>query len=78
MPAFYVNKTKFKPLKQQCKKVTLSTIPYIHVHVNICTSSNLLHLVHLLYTKMCIFAHMINAGSVTFPWHVKNLIVFYR
>ena len=64
MPVFYVNKTKFKPQATVPKReikifnwVTLSTILWIS---NIWTSSNLLHLVYLVYIKWCSFAHIIN------------------
>ena len=25
---------------------------------------------------MCRFAHILNEGNLTFPWHVKNLFVY--
>ena len=64
MPVFYVDKTKFKPqvtVQKSEKKifrwVTLSTILQVS---NIWTSSNLLHLVDLAYTKRCNFPHILN------------------
>ena len=53
--------------------VTLSTIPWIS---NIWTSSNLHYVVHLSYAKMCSFAHIQNESNLTFPRHVKNLLVY--
>ena len=50
--------------------VTLSTIPWAS---NIWPSFNLHHVVHLLYAKMCSFAHIRNESNLKFPWHVKNL-----
>ena len=50
--------------------VTLSAIPWVS---NIWTSSN--HVVHLLYGKMCGFAHIRNESNLTFSWHVKILLV---
>ena len=50
--------------------VILSTISYVS---NIWTSFNLYHVVHLLYAKIC--AYILNECNLTFPWHVKNLLV---
>ena len=67
----YINKTKLKPQARLQKSdikifnwVTLSAIPLVS---KIWTSSNLLHVVHLLYVKMCSFAHMRNESNLTFP-----------
>ena len=69
MPVFYV-KTKFKPQATGQKLetkifnwVTLNSIPLVP---NIWATSNLLHLVHLLYTKMCSFVHIIDKLNLAF------------
>ena len=49
--------------KKNCNWVTLSTILS---DSNIWTSSNLLHLVHLVHTKRCSSAHIINGLNLTF------------
>ena len=71
MPVSLINKTKLKPqvTVQKCETkifnwVTLSTVPLVS---NICTSSNLHHVVHLLYAKMCSFPHIRNGSNLTFP-----------
>ena len=60
----YYVKMKFKPQATGQKRekkifnwVTLNTIPEVS---NIWVTSNLPHLVDLLYSKMCSFAHIIN------------------
>ena len=75
----YINNTKFNPQATVQKReikvfnwVTLSTIPWVS---NIWTSSNLHYVVHLLYAKMCSFAHIRNESNI-FPWHAKNLLVY--
>ena len=67
----YINKTKLKPQATVQKSeikifnwVTLSTIPLVS---NIWTSSNLLHVVHLLHAKMRSFSHIRNESNLTFP-----------
>ena len=52
--------------------VTLTSIPWF---LNIWTSSNLHHAVHLLYGKMWSFAHIPNESNLAFPWHVRNLLL---
>ena len=75
----YFNNMKFNPQATVQKReikvfnwVTLSTIPWVS---NIWTSSNLHYVVHLLYAKMCSFAHIRNESNI-FPWHAKNLLAY--
>ena len=75
MPVFYVNKIKFKPqvTVEKSEKRFLVGWPYLqYFRFQIHRRWYVLHLVHLVCTRRCRFAHIINEWNLTFCWHVKN------
>ena len=75
MPVFYVKmklKLQATGQKREINVFNWMTLNTISKDSNIWATSNLLHLVYLLYTKMRSFAHIINEGDLTFP------LAFYR